>query len=125
MSQGYIYGCFSGWVVWRQQCSEMYDGSNALQKHIQTVEVGYKQKSRVVGRHTCLMGVYGGLHASRGVWRPKCFSGVWRQHWSSKIYAHIFSKEYFCEVNPTCVSSKALRVPYPLKVNVRIVTTCF
>ena len=24
--------CFSGWVVWRQQCSEMYDGSNALQK---------------------------------------------------------------------------------------------
>ena len=48
--------CFSGWVVWRQQCSEMYDGSNALQKHIQTIKVGCKQKSGVVGRQKCFWG---------------------------------------------------------------------
>ena len=60
---------------WRQQCSEMYDVSNDLQKHIQTVEVGCKQKSGVVGRHKCFW----------GVWRLKCFSSVWR-HQCSKMY---------------------------------------
>ena len=31
----------------------LYGGSNALQKHIQTVEVGCKQQSGVVGRNKC------------------------------------------------------------------------
>ena len=65
------------------------------------------------------LGFQEGIHASGVAWRPKCFSGVWR-HQCSKMYdgsnvlqkyIHVFSKVYFpklyfCEVYPTCVSSK-------------------
>ena len=80
----------------------MYDGNNAVQKHIHTVEVECKQKSWGEGRHKCFW----------GVWGPKCFSGcmealmleyVWWQQCSSKIYT-VFQKYIF----PKCIFPKCV-----------------